>query len=423
LLAGIRSRSAYASVAASAAFFGALVGGYLLMLPAQALGGGLPNIHVTPVNLSFGSAPVGATDDPLNVQVENGGGLTELTMSAPTITGATAGDYSITSDSCAPYPSTLNGSETCTLGVTFQPAAIGARSATLNIPSNSSGESNVEVFLTGEGEFPPIHDAYYPSGPQALVEKGELDGWEPCFTGTYSGTESLTTVLTQCDGDPLLLAGGPTASSTLTVLAAARRADVIFDTGTGNDPHDANGSGWYYNGNLSWGFAKQGDPINRVDCDNLDTPNPELRLCWHTTANALAGGWRAGGEVNLNESDAYTRYVYQAAPGLALGVNPDKRKIEVGENAKFDAKVRNVGFLPASDIDICLQVQNANGALDPANQCKAVGELGPAGRATKTFKVKAKPKAAGKKFELEFTTEGAGLETVAQTTKVIVKPT
>ena len=82
-------------VVASTALFGALAAGCLLMLPAHALGGASPNIDVTPVDLSFGSAPVGAPDDPLNVQVENGGGLADLTMSAPSITGATAGDYSI----------------------------------------------------------------------------------------------------------------------------------------------------------------------------------------------------------------------------------------------------------------------------------------------------------------------------------------
>ena len=43
-----------------------------------------------------------------------------------------------------------------------------------------------------------------------------------------------------------------------TVAAHAPRTDVLFDTGTGNVPHDANGVGWYYNGNWSWGFAPQG---------------------------------------------------------------------------------------------------------------------------------------------------------------------
>ena len=85
------------------------------MLPAQALGGASPDIEVMPLDLSFGSAPVGATDDPLNVQVENGEGLADLTVSAPSITGPSAGDYSISSDSCAPYPSFLNGGEICTI--------------------------------------------------------------------------------------------------------------------------------------------------------------------------------------------------------------------------------------------------------------------------------------------------------------------
>jgi hypothetical protein len=126
----------------------------------------------------------------------------------------------------------------------------------------------------------PAVALYYPSGPQTFVDKSQLDGWQVCFSGLYNGAESLDTVLTPCNQDLLLLAGGPTGSSTLTVLAAAPRADVIFDTGTGNTPHDANGTGWYFNANWSWGFAKQGDPIVRDECDvaaDQDPgPNPDL---------------------------------------------------------------------------------------------------------------------------------------------------
>jgi hypothetical protein len=82
----------------------------------------------------------------------------------------------------------------------------------------------------------PAAAAYYPFGPRAFVDKSRLVGWELCFSGLYDGEVSLGDVLAQCDGDPLLLAGGPTGSPTLTVLAAAPRADVIFDTGTSNDP-------------------------------------------------------------------------------------------------------------------------------------------------------------------------------------------
>jgi hypothetical protein len=153
---------------------------------------------------------------------------------------------------------------------------------------------------------------YYPAGPRTEVPKSQLEGWQLCFSGLYNQTASLATVLAACDGSHLMLAAGPTGGSTLTVLAAAPRADVIFDTGTGNTPHDANGSGWYYNGSFSWGFAKQGDPIDRSPCDTQST-NPELRLCWHTSGGQLTGGWRAGANTGLNSSTAFTRYIYQPA--------------------------------------------------------------------------------------------------------------
>jgi len=41
---------------------------------------------------------------------------------------------------------------------------------------------------------------------------------------------------------------------------------VLFDTRESDIPHDANGVGWYYGDNESWGFAKQGDAITRSSC-------------------------------------------------------------------------------------------------------------------------------------------------------------
>ena len=160
----------------------------------------------------------------------------------------------------------------------------------------------------------PALALYYPSGPQTFVQKSKLKGWELCFSGFYNGTESLDTVLTQCNRDPLLLAGGPTGSETLTVLAAAPRDDVLFDTGESNKPHNANGSGWYYDDSFSWGFAKKGDRLKRDSCDVREEPHPNLRLCWHTLGGSLDGGYRAGAVVALNGSEDYTRYIYQGPP-------------------------------------------------------------------------------------------------------------
>jgi hypothetical protein len=172
----------------------------------------------------------------------------------------------------------------------------------------------------------PAGAFYYPAGPQTNVDKGQLVGWQQCFSDLYGDDNSLLSdIRGQCDKGLLLLAGGPTGSSTLTVLAAAPRADVLFDTGESNTPHDANGSGWYFNENFSWGFAKQGDPILRDSCDvaasddgDPNGPNPDLRLCWHTDAAFLDGGYRAGAVVGLNSSTDYARYIYEATCDTSL---------------------------------------------------------------------------------------------------------
>src|ERR1051325_11656640 len=110
----------------------------------------------------------------------------------------------------------------------------------------------------------------------------------------------------------------PTGSSTLQVLANAPRTDVIFDTGSSNTPHDGNGVGWYYNDNWSWGFAPQGDVINRSSCDIVASsfdgysgPDPTERLCWHTGGNFINSGWRCGANDSLFSS-AFERLIFQA---------------------------------------------------------------------------------------------------------------
>jgi hypothetical protein len=184
----------------------------------------------------------------------------------------------------------------------------------------------------------PANAFYYPAGPQANVDKGQLDGWQQCFSGTYAAdTSQLSDILAQCDKGLLLLAGGPTGSSTLTALAAAPRADVLFETGQSNTPHDANGSGWYFDNSFSWGFAKQGDPIDRDTCDvaasddgDPNGPNPDLRLCWHTQNGHLDGGYRAGAVIRLNTSTDYTRYIYQATCDASVQFGKVRRNRKKG---------------------------------------------------------------------------------------------
>ena len=268
----------------------------------------------------------------------------------------------------------------------------------------------------------PALAAYYPSGPQASVDKSQLDGWELCFTDTYgNSTASLNSILTQCGGDPLMLAGGPTGSQTLTVLAAAPRADVIFDTGTSDVPHNANGSGWYFSPNFSWGFAKQGDPIQRDECDVLEDPNSDLRLCWHTNSGFLGSGWRAGATQELNGSVDYTRYIYQPAPNtFSFAV----------KGRKLSVSVKTSGAVSVSDAAAPLSASAAKKKkrkplLKPSTASGGPPTITVPLRLTKAAKSKLKKKGKVKvRARITYTPQGLpGTQTLAntQTAKLKIK--
>jgi hypothetical protein len=241
----------------------------------------------------------------------------------------------------------------------------------------------------------PALAVYYPSGPQTFVDKSQLDGWQLCFSDLYAdSTHELNGILAQCNGDPLLLAGGPTGSSTLTVLAAAPRADVLFDTGDGtspnfNVPHDANGSGWYFNPDYSWGFAKQGDPIDRDSCDVQDDPNPDLRLCWHTSGGNLDNGYRAGAALPLNGSTDYTRYIFQ-------GVQPSNAFTLAVRGRKLIVRVQASGTVSVSDAAAPLSASTAKKKrkrlLKPSSASGGPPTITVPLRLTKTAKSKLKEK-------------------------------
>jgi hypothetical protein len=179
------------------------------------------------------------------------------------------------------------------------------------------------VLATGTSVAATTAPAYYPSGPQTNVDESALVGWTQCWSGTYADTPSLSSVLDACAGDYLLLAAGPADSSVYDVVAAAPRDDVLATT-TGNTTHDANGVGWYFAPHSyrtfwgSWGFAKAGDPIDRVPCDVMGSsreagPNGDLRLCWNLVDDNVDTGWRSGTNTDLNGSPDFRRAVYVPA--------------------------------------------------------------------------------------------------------------
>lgn len=139
-----------------------------------------------------------------------------------------------------------------------------------------------------------------------------LTGWRQCYTDLYAdvGT-TFATIRAACPGPNLLLGCRPTGAGTLRLAANAPRADVFFDTGTSDALHVANGVGWYFNDNFSWGFAPPAATVARDECDIVTSEDADKRLCWHTFAGAIGSGYRCG-DNDLNGSAAYERVIFEA---------------------------------------------------------------------------------------------------------------
>jgi cysteine-rich repeat protein len=152
---------------------------------------------------------------------------------------------------------------------------------------------------------------YFVEGVQTNVDEGDLGGWEECWSGTFGGYyPDLSGMILgqQCTGSKLLIGCRPVDSPTFTLLAMGERADVLFDTGNGNITHDANGVSWYYSGSYSMGFAELGTGVSRNSCDTSQV-SPTLRMCWHTSGNAITNGYRCGTTYPQNN---YEKVIMQA---------------------------------------------------------------------------------------------------------------
>ncbi|MFZ0321693.1 MAG: choice-of-anchor D domain-containing protein [Candidatus Sulfotelmatobacter sp.] len=106
---------------------------------------GCSGVGVLPTGLTFGSQVVGTTSAPQTVTLTNNQ-TTALTISSIGFTGADSGDFGQTNN-CG---TSVNAGASCTINVTFDPAASGSRTATLSVADNA-GNSPQTVSLSGTG--------------------------------------------------------------------------------------------------------------------------------------------------------------------------------------------------------------------------------------------------------------------------------
>lgn len=138
--------------------------------------GGAPAVSLDTTSLSHGSVLVGTTGTPKTVTLTNTGTAT-LTVGTITIGGAHASQFAKSSDSCSGASVAVGGS--CSVGTTFIPSSVGAKSATLDIPSDAPGSPHA-VALTGTGVQP------------AASFSATSITFDPQRVGTASATRSVT---------------------------------------------------------------------------------------------------------------------------------------------------------------------------------------------------------------------------------------
>jgi hypothetical protein len=108
--------------------------------------GGLAEASLSTTSLVFPARNVGTTSIPQTVTVTNTG-MEPLTITGAAFIGANAGDYSFQGNTCG---SSVAAGGNCTISVSFNPTASGARSVILQIVSNAANSPD-SVQLSGTG--------------------------------------------------------------------------------------------------------------------------------------------------------------------------------------------------------------------------------------------------------------------------------
>jgi len=200
--------------------------------------------------LSYSGQPLGTTSAAQSVTLTNTGNAA-LTITSIAITGANSGDFAET-NTCPVNPTTLAAGANCNISITFDPTAIGARTASLAVTDDASG-SPQSISLTGTGTpAAPVVGL----SPTSLTFSGQLVGTTSAaqsITLTNIGNAALTITsiamagansgdfaeTNTCPTGPATLAAGSNCAISVTFMptaTGARNASVTIMDNAGNSP-------------------------------------------------------------------------------------------------------------------------------------------------------------------------------------------
>jgi hypothetical protein len=192
-----------------------------------------PAATLSPTSLAFGSQQVGTTTVAQTTTLTNTG-TGPLTITAIALAGTNPGDYAQT-NTCPISPSTLAANASCTVSVTFSPAASGSRTASVTVTDNATGSPHT-VSLIGTGTAAAV--TLTPTGLTFASQTVGTTSAAQTSTLTNTGTAPLTIssigVGGTNAGDFAQTNNCPTAPATLAVNATCTLTVTFAPTANGS---------------------------------------------------------------------------------------------------------------------------------------------------------------------------------------------
>jgi hypothetical protein len=177
-------------------------------------------ITLTPTSLQFNAEVIGSDSPAQAIQVTNTGG-SPIALGAP----ATTGDYAVAATTC---PASLAAGQSCSLSVTFKPAASGDRPGQLAVPGASG--PNAVATLDGTGTMPGSVTLTPSSLAFGLVAIGSTT--TTTLSATNSGGNAVLLSAMAASGDFSIAGGNCTPSSVLAASGGSCTVTVAFTPST-----------------------------------------------------------------------------------------------------------------------------------------------------------------------------------------------
>jgi len=153
-------------------------------------------ITISPSNLDWGSQKVGVAGAPQSFTL-TAGGTGSVSFSSIGFTGADAGDFSITANTCG---TTLAQGASCTVTIVFKPSAIGNRVALFSVTDNATASpQTAEVSGTGANSTP--------QSASVTVDFGSRSGSQVVIPSNILGTEYLESLPTNANRTTVVQGG------------------------------------------------------------------------------------------------------------------------------------------------------------------------------------------------------------------------